>query len=54
MSNIAVSVIIASLLACFDIKAAKDKDGNPVPVRYDVPSNLIAYGSHFPTFKSGL
>ncbi|KAH6916316.1 cytochrome P450 98A3 [Coprinopsis sp. MPI-PUGE-AT-0042] len=41
MSNIAISVIFASLLACFDIKPAKDKDGQPIPLRHQVPSSLI-------------
>ncbi|KAH6916318.1 O-methylsterigmatocystin oxidoreductase [Coprinopsis sp. MPI-PUGE-AT-0042] len=42
MSNIAIPVIFASLLSCFDIKPATDENGQPIPVRYDVPSKLIA------------
>ncbi|KAH6888962.1 cytochrome P450 98A3 [Coprinopsis sp. MPI-PUGE-AT-0042] len=40
MGNTIISVVFASLLACFDIKPAKDKDGQPMPLRQRVSSSL--------------
>lgn len=41
MGNVALTVLFASLLACFDVEPGKDEDGKAIPLSYDVPSTMI-------------